>query len=236
MTNNSGSTYTGGTVQVFAGGMYCGKTTELILRADKIGHRPDKNEEKDMIFFKADIDTRDKYIQSRAMTKRYPYTAVLHNEPGRMLELSEGIEIVGIDDAQFFSNGLARTIREMKRRKQFIMVAALDTTFRGEAYNEMGEVLADADFREKLTATCVTCGHPATRTQRLMLGNPAPYDSLTDIVQGSTLAKLLAVDYEARCASCHEVPTTPTFSQVLNDLVTRLGLTEEQFDAIKKRS
>jgi thymidine kinase len=80
-----------------------------------------------------------------------------------------------------------------------IVLAGLETDFRGEPFGAMPQLLAVAEIVDKLHAICVVCGGPATRNQRLVDGRPALYDSPTILVGGSE-------SYEARCRHCHLVP------------------------------
>lgn len=83
-----------------------------------------------------------------------------------------------------------------------VVLAGLDTDFRGEPFGFVPLLLAAADEVTKLQAICVVCGEPASRTQRLVDGRPALYtDPIVLIGAGET--------YEARCRRCHEVPGRP---------------------------
>ena len=79
------------------------------------------------------------------------------------------------------------------------MAAGLDLDFRGEPFGVMPSLMTYAEFVTKLTAVCMRCGAPATRTQRLVDGHPARYDD--PIIQVGA-----SESYEARCRHCHEVP------------------------------
>jgi thymidine kinase len=80
-----------------------------------------------------------------------------------------------------------------------VIVAGLDTDFRGEPFGPMPTLMAQAEYVDKLHAICMVCGEPATRTQRIVNGNPAHYDEPVVIVGASEM-------YEARCRQHHEVP------------------------------
>ena len=83
-----------------------------------------------------------------------------------------------------------------------VMCAGLDTDFRGQPFGVMPILLTEAEFVTKLTAVCVVCGAPATRTQRIVNGVAAKWDDPT-IVVGAKEA------YEARCRHCHEIIGMP---------------------------
>ncbi len=87
-----------------------------------------------------------------------------------------------------------------------VIVAGLDCDFRGEPFGPMPELLARAEYVTKLSAICVRCGNPATRTQRIIDGKPANYGDPQVAIGASEM-------YEARCRRCHEVPGRPTRSK-----------------------
>jgi thymidine kinase len=80
-----------------------------------------------------------------------------------------------------------------------VIVAGLDQDFRGEPFGMMPVLMALAERVDKLSAICMICGEPATRTQRLVNGKPAHYDEPVVIVGAAEM-------YEARCRQHHEVP------------------------------
>jgi thymidine kinase len=79
-----------------------------------------------------------------------------------------------------------------------VIVAGLDLDFRGEPFGPMPRLMAEAEMVDKLQAICVQCGAPASRTQRLINGEPAAYDDPVIMVGAKEY-------YEARCRHCHEV-------------------------------
>jgi thymidine kinase len=80
-----------------------------------------------------------------------------------------------------------------------VIVAGLDCDFRGEPFGCMPEFMAKAEKVDKFQAICMVCGEPATRTQRLVNGQPARYDDPVVIVGAAEM-------YEARCRHHHQVP------------------------------
>ena len=89
--------------------------------------------------------------------------------------------------------------RELAARGVRVLVAGLDTDFRGEPFGPMPVLMSEAEDVSKLHAICMVCGDEASRTQRLVNGKPARYDDPVVIVGASEL-------YEARCRLHHEVP------------------------------
>ena len=107
--------------------------------------------------------------------------------------------VVGIDEVQFFDEGVIDVVRELVASGRRVICAGLDLDFRGEPFGPVPVLLALAERVDKLEAICVVCGEPATRTQRIVNGIPAYYDDPI-IVIGAQEA------YEARCRACHAVP------------------------------
>jgi thymidine kinase len=91
------------------------------------------------------------------------------------------------------------TCEALAERGMRVIVAGLDTDFRGEPFGPMPLLLAQAEKVEKLRAICVVCGQEASRTQRLIDGRPASFEDPVILVGAKEV-------YEARCRTCHEVP------------------------------
>jgi len=107
--------------------------------------------------------------------------------------------VVAVDEAQFFDPEVVEVCRDLAERGVRVIVAGLDTDFRGEPFGPMPTLMAQAERVDKLQAICMICGNMASRTQRLVDGKPARYDDPVVIVGASEL-------YEARCREHHEVP------------------------------
>jgi thymidine kinase len=106
---------------------------------------------------------------------------------------------VAIDEAQFMDATLVEVAQALADRGTRVVVAGLDTDFRGEPFGSMPVLMARAERVDKLHAICMVCGDEASRTQRLVNGKPARYDEPIVIVGAAEL-------YEARCRAHHEVP------------------------------
>ncbi len=154
-----------------------------------------------------------------AIDDRYDRVAVA-SHAGRTLEaeavadvthlrsrLDESTRVIAIDEAQFFDESLVALVLELAERDRRVLVAGLDLDFRAEPFGPMPGLLARAEVVEKLTAIC-RCGKQATRTQRLIGGDPAHEDDPVILVGA-------AESYEPRCRACHVVlrgpRTTPLF-------------------------
>ena len=183
-----------GRIEVICGSMFCGKTEELIRRVRRAIIARQK-----VKVFKPQID--DRYgIQSITSHTGQSVDAVAVASAGDILELANGeTTVVAIDEAQFFDAGIIdvvqRLVDELNLR---VILAGLDTDFRGEPFGAMPQLLSIAEEVVKLHAICVVCGESASRTQRLVDGAPAAYDDPIIMVGAQE-------SYEARCRRHHEV-------------------------------
>ena len=109
----------------------------------------------------------------------------------------DGQEVVGIDEVQFFDREVVAAALALADGGARVIAAGLDQDFRRLPFGPMPELLAHAEFVDKLQAVCHRCGGPATTTQRLVDGRPAPYSGATIVVGANE-------QYEARCRDCHE--------------------------------
>lgn len=183
-----------GPLEIIVGCMASGKSEELIRRLKRavIGRQS-------VIVFKPKTDTRTdaKTIKSRS---GFTYEAVAVDDPAEIIKLCGAARVIGIEEAQFFDRRLIAVVRRLTDvEKRRVIVCGLDTDFRGEPFEVVAALMAIADSVDKLTAVCVKCGEPATRSQRLIDGDPAPADAPVIQVGGDEC-------YEARCRDCHEVP------------------------------
>jgi thymidine kinase len=184
-----------GWIEVIAGVMFSGKSEELIRRV-----RRALIARKRVQLFKSHLD--DRYgglfrISSHDGREidAHPVSSAL--EVADKVDLD--VEVVGIDEAQFLDDGIVDVVRALADRGVRVIVAGIDTDFRGEPFGPMGALLAVAEKIDKLHAIFVVCGDLATRNQRLIDGRPAPSEGPTIHVGG-------AETYEARCRRCHDVP------------------------------
>jgi len=183
-----------GWIEVVCGCMFSGKTGWLIrlVRIARIAKQK-------VQVFKPRLDTRYNAGQvSGHDGGRLDATVV-----GEAREIPELVDpdahVVVVDEGQFFDEELPDVCDELADRGYRVIVAGLDRNFRGEGFGPMPELTARAKRVDKLQAVCVVCYQPATRTQRLIGGQPADYDEPEVVVGAEEL-------YEARCRRCHEVP------------------------------
>lgn len=183
-----------GWIEVIAGPMYSGKSEELIRRI-----RRAKIAKQKVQVFKPEIDNR--YSKEDVVSHRGEKTeAVCICRSCEIIELlEEDTDVVAVDEAQFFDSELPKVVNRIAEMNKRVICAGLDMDFRGEPFGPMPELMAIAEFVNKIQAICVECGNPATRTQRLINGNPANYSDPIVLI-GATES------YEARCRKCHIVP------------------------------
>ncbi len=183
-----------GRLEVITGPMFCGKTDELLRRLRRAIIAKQKIQ-----VFKPGFDIRysSEKVTSHAGNEynAYPVENILE-VPTLLLD---DVTLVAIDEAQFFGEKIIDVIQALVNKGIRVIVAGLDMDFRGEPFGQMPVLLAQAEFVDKLHAICMVCGEEATRTQRLVDGNPAYYDDPIIIVGASEM-------YEARCRIHHQVP------------------------------
>ena len=176
-----------GSIEVICGNMFSGKTEELIrrLRRAKIARLNVK-------IFKPKIDTRyeEGNIVSHNQLKLESLAVKSINE---LNDLTSDADVVGIDEAQFFDESIIEIAKDLSSKGKRVIIAGLDTDFKGEPFGPMPKLMCEADFLDKLQAICVQCGNPASYTQRLSKDNKQVVIGETDI-------------YEARCRHCYEGP------------------------------
>jgi len=182
-----------GWLEVITGPMYCGKSEELIRRLRRV-----KIAKQKVKVFKPVLDNRysKKDVVSHSGNS---IEAVPVDHPEEILErIDDTVDVVGIDEAQFFHEDLVEICEELANRGIRVIMAGLDRDFRNQPFGPMPELMARAEYVDKLHAICIQCGEPASRTQRLIDGEPAAVDDPVILVGASEV-------YEARCRSCHAI-------------------------------
>ena len=183
-----------GHVELICGSMFSGKTEELIRRVKR-----------------AQIARQHVQVFTHRIDTRYG-TAKVASHSGSDLDacpvssatqivdlLDSNADVVAVDEAQFFDWQIAEVVNLLAQRGIRVIVAGLDTDFRGEPFGPMPLLMAQAELVDKLNAICMVCGGAASRTQRLVDGRPAAYDDPVVVVGANEL-------YEARCRHHHAVP------------------------------
>lgn len=183
-----------GVLEVICGSMFSGKTDELIRRLRRATIARQKVQ-----VFKPSIDIRyaEQKVTSHAGSD---FEATPVNQSSEILaQLNPETTVVGIDEAQFFDDGVVDVAMRLADQGMRVIAAGLDTDFRGEPFGCMPVLMAKAEKLDKLQAICMVCGEPACRTQRLVNGQPANYHDPVVIVGAAEM-------YEARCRMHHSVP------------------------------
>jgi len=187
----------GGSIEVICGSMFSGKTEELIRRVRR-----------------AQIARQRVQVFKHALDDRYAVQAITSHNGARIEAVpvtssadiaalvAPDTDLVAIDEVQFLDAGICRVAEDLAHRAMRVILAGLDTDFRGEPFGPIPLLLAMAEEVTKLQAICMVCGAPASRTQRLVDGRPAHYSDPIILI-GAREA------YEARCRRCHEVPGKP---------------------------
>jgi thymidine kinase len=183
-----------GRLEVITGPMFCGKTDELLRRLRRAIIAKQKIQ-----VFKPGFDIRysSEKVTSHAGNEYNAYPVESITEIPTLL--LDDVTLVAIDEAQFFGEEIIEVVQELVDKGIRVIVAGLDMDFRGEPFGQMPILLAQAEIVDKLHAICMVCGEEATRTQRLVDGNPAYYNDPIIIVGASEM-------YEARCRIHHQVP------------------------------
>lgn len=183
-----------GSIEIICGSMFSGKTEEMIRRLRRAVIAKQKVQ-----VFKPVIDNRynAQKVTSHAGVdfEAIPVSEALHI----LANLDADTTVVGIDEAQFFDDGIIKVIDQMAESGIRVIVTGLDMDFRGEPFGCIPILMSKADHVDKLHAICMVCGKEAGRTQRLVDGQPAHFNDPIVIVGASEM-------YEARCRHHHEVP------------------------------
>ena len=176
-----------GWIEVIAGCMFSGKTEELIRRLRRAMIAKLK-----VRIFKPIIDNR--YSSNKIVShsdQALPSTLV--ESPQEILDLADDAQVIGIDEAQFFSGDLAEVCNELANRGKRVIVAGLDQDYKGVPFEPIPHLLAVSEYITKTLAICVVCGNPADKTQRKTASSERVLVGAAD-------------SYEARCRKCHYIP------------------------------
>ena len=183
-----------GWIEIICGSMFSGKTEELIRRLRRAQIARQKIQ-----VFKPTVDLRyaDKAIASHNGLQEQAVPVGSSEELRQHLDPTA--DVVAIDEVQFFDIGIVDLCNILADQGKRVICAGLDMDFRGVPFGPIPQLLAIAERVDKLQAICVVCGLEASRTQRLIAGEPAYYDDPIVLVGASEV-------YEARCRTHHEVP------------------------------
>jgi thymidine kinase len=175
-----------GWIEVISGCMFSGKTEELIRRL-----RRAEFAKLSVIIFKPKIDNRYSKSEIVSHSSQALPSTIIENSNEILAQIKDA-DIIGIDEAQFFDNGIVNVVLKLAQMGKRVIIAGLDMDFRGEPFGPMPTLLAIAEYVTKPKAICVICGSPATMTQRIT-------DSKETVDVGAT------DKYEARCRKHHYI-------------------------------
>ena len=177
---------TSGSIEVIVGSMFSGKTEELIrvLRRAQFAKQP-------LQVFKPRIDDRYSADHVASHDKSLFPSIAIERAGDIFKHLRPETRVIGIDEGQFFDAELIDVANELADRGMRVVVAGLDMDWKGEPFHPMPALMAVAEKVNKLQAVCVSCGAPASRTQRLVKNTDS-------ILVGDRAA------YESRCRDCFE--------------------------------
>ena len=177
-----------GWIEVVTGSMFSGKSEELIRRVRRAQIARQKVQ-----LFKPQIDARYSTAEIVSHSEMKMPSQVVRGAREILDRVDPETQVVAIDEGQFFDSGLVEVCNRLANLGKRVIVAGLDTDYRGKPFGPMSELMAAAEYVTKQLAICMRCGEPANFNQRLT----ASRDQIVDGAQGT---------YEARCRRCFEPP------------------------------
>ena len=189
----SHGTHPRGRIEIICGSMFSGKTEEMIRRLRRA------------VIARQQVQAFKPVIDSRYHVEKVTSHDGLHFQAQPISQSSDILaavdaetDVVAIDEVQFFDSDIIMVCETLADRGKRVICAGLDQDFRGLPFGAMPELLARAEDVSKLHAICVICGEDASRTQRLIEGQPAAFDDPVVLVGAAEV-------YEARCRKCHQI-------------------------------
>lgn len=175
-----------GRIEAISGGMFSGKSEELVRRLRRAFLARQRVQ-----VFKPAADTRHEPARLVTRDKRELEAVSVVCSCEIRQKLLPDVEVVGIDEAQFFDDGLIDLVSELADSGVRVIVAGLDLDYLRRPFGPMPRILAVAEYVDKVHAVCMRCGAPAHYSQRMAGG-------------GEQLQVGDADAYEARCRRCYE--------------------------------
>ena len=172
-----------GWIEVICGPMFSGKTEELIRRLVRAQYAKQR-----VAIFKPKTDNRysDDYIVSHNKRK---IKSIIVESSDNIYQYKNKADVFGIDEAQFFDDKLIDIVNKLAETDKRVVVAGLDKDYTGKSFGPIRQLMIDAEYVSKVNAICISCGDPASFTQRI--------SSEKDLVVVGETDK-----YEARCRKC----------------------------------
>ena len=175
-----------GRIEVITGGMFSGKSEELVRRLRRALIAKQKT-----VVFKPASDTRTPPGRLITRDNRELAAQAVRNSAELLEAVSDDVQVVGIDEAQFFDPGLVGVVNELADNGRRVIIAGLDQDFQRQPFGPMPDLMAMAEFVDKTHAVCVRCGGTAHYSQRIAGG-------ASQVLVGDVET------YEARCRNCFE--------------------------------
>ncbi len=183
-----------GWLEVICGSMFSGKTEELLRRVRRAAIA-----QQEVQLFKPAVDTRFGFSTVASHDGLKWEAIVVADSTELFRAVNKATTVVAVDEVQFFDLGIIDICNDLAHRGLRVIVAGLDTDFRGQPFGPLPTLMAQAEQVDKLHAICMRCGSEASRTQRLINDRPAYYEDPIVMIGASE-------SYEARCRACHDVP------------------------------
>ncbi|WP_307339481.1 thymidine kinase [Caldalkalibacillus uzonensis] len=182
-----------GWIEVICGSMFSGKSEELIRRVRLARYAKQHTQ-----VFKPVLDNR--YSEVAVVSHNGTSLSAIPVEQASHIvdQVQEKTECVAIDEVQFFDEAVVEVAQYLANKGKRVICAGLDQDFRGQPFGPTPQLLACAEYVTKLQAVCACCGAPASRTQRLINGEPAHVNDPVILIGAKE-------SYEPRCRHCHEV-------------------------------
>jgi thymidine kinase len=161
LENTTGSSSGHGWIEVITGSMFSGKTEELIRRLRRARFAKQKVE-----IFKPRIEVRYS-VEEVVSHDENPIHSTPVDSSANILLLASGVEVVGIDEAQFFDDGLAEVCNTLANNGVRVIIAGLDMDYKGVPFGPIPALMSIAEYVSKVHAICVKCGNLANYTHRM---------------------------------------------------------------------
>ena len=182
LENTTGRSSGQGWIEVITGSMFSGKTEELIRRLKRA-----RIARQEVEIFKPRIEVR--YSEEEVVSHdENAIQSTPVDSSANILLLASGVEVVGIDEAQFFDDGLLDVCNQLADKGIRVIIAGLDMDYKGLPFGPMPGLMAVAEYVTKVHAICVRCGSLANYTHRtseekklIVLGETDIYEPLCRI-------------------------------------------------------
>jgi thymidine kinase len=182
-----------GWIEVICGPMFAGKSEELIRRIKRLEYAKKKT-----LVFKPGIDNRYSADEVVSHSNLKAKSISIKDSKEILDYVDSSTFAIAVDEVQFLDKEIIYIAQRLALKGIRVILGGLDTDFRGEPFPITASLMTIAEDVLKLTAICVVCGAPATKTQRIINGKPAHYaDPIIKV--GASEA------YEPRCRHCHQV-------------------------------